>query len=152
MTDKREIILTRILAALAAIPGVQTTWRNRGELPEDKRPAVVLLDGTESSRTDTFDRGRIKASVNIITMLPQVFLLLKPRDTPKNEGVGEELSDYRTKIIKAICSDSELVNYVGPNGQIEYRGCDTDMQTGSTLSGEMQLHFAFRYVLNPDQL
>jgi hypothetical protein len=41
---------------------------------------------------------------------------------------------------------------LGPDGQVEYRGSETDMRTANTLQGMMLMHFALSYVLNPDEL
>lgn len=149
MADKRKIILDRVFALLQAIPGVTHSFRNRGDLKEELRPAVLLLDGTESADGAAYQRGRVAVSPNVITMQPQIFVLPVPKDLPGNNGVTADIEDWRRKIIRALTLDDQLISFVGPNGQIEYRGMDTDMQSGSTMVGEIQFHFAFRYVLDP---
>lgn len=150
--DKRELILLRLLAIGKAITGIKSGWRNRGELKEDKRPAFVLLDGSENNPTPNEGRGHQGFAIHLMDLRPQIFILLVPRDTPKNEGVGEELSAWRAKLLKAFASDQQLLDLVGPNGSIIFRGMQSDMQSGSALYGELQFDFGIRYVLNPLEL
>lgn len=150
--DKRELILRRILAIGTGLVGIKSAWRNRGQLKEDKRPAFVVLDGNEINPHRVEGRGHAALSTTVMEVSPQLFILLVPRDTPKNEGVGEELSQWRAKLIKALAADQQLIDLIGPNGQIIFRGMQTDMVTGSALYGELQFDFGIRYVLNPAEL
>lgn len=157
MSDKREEILERLLALLDAVPpqaGYEehSAFRNRGVLPQDLRPALVLLDGVENVKTSVERRGRVFMSPTVMTMLPQIFVILKPRKTPTNAGVGEELNVFRAAVVSAIAHDMTLARLCGSNGQVSLRRVETDMQTGSTLEGQLRLDFAFDYVLNPDEL
>ncbi len=158
MADKRELILARLAVTLSSIPvfvgtGNAFFWRNRGELETDKRPAVVLLDGTESATSITdMPRGRRMAMAPAIaTMTPQIFYLAKNR-TPNNEDIGPELNTMRARIVKALTDDVTLLGLLGDNGGITYRGTDTDMQSGNSVAGELQLFLAFDYVLNSNDL
>lgn len=166
--DKRELIILRLEALLATVSGITAVYRDRGELPDGKiigkLPAVILLDGREarSELTPNKISGHVQMPPGLFTLFPQIFVVLKPRDTLANETlnkvaapVGPELSAYRVKVLKAILNDDTLIALVGPNGQIDYVGHDTDMQTGSTLGalGAMiQFHFSFTYVLKPSDL
>lgn len=152
MIDKRELILVRLLAIGTGLTGIVSSWRNRGELKSDKRPAFVVLDGDERNVQQAEGRGRVAMSPTVMEMTPQMFVLLVPRDTAKNEGVGAELSAWRAKLLKALATDAQLIDLVGPNGQIIYRNMLSDMKTDSTLYGELQFDFAIRYVLNPSDL
>lgn len=157
MTDKREAILERLLDILDDVPHLmgydeQTVFRNRGELKGDKRPSLVLLDGTEYAKNSVERKGRVFMSATVMTMTPQIFVLLKERTLPTNEGVGEELNAFHSAITRAIATDSELAELCGPNGQVSLRRVETDMQTGSTLQGQMRMDFAIDYVLDPDEL
>jgi hypothetical protein len=67
----------------------------------------------------------------IVKMMPQIFVVLKNKK-PQNDGIGPELNDYRGKIIRALAYDAQLLALIGPNGDISYDGCLTDMKTGST--------------------
>jgi hypothetical protein len=155
--DKRDLILTQLLTILEAIPDqlgytAHSVFRNRGELKDDLRPAIVLLDGTEQHDARVEGRGRMFMSPNIVTLLPQIFVLLVPRKLPTNLGVGEELNVFRVAIIRAIATDDTLASLCGPNGGVFLRKCDTDMQTGNTLQGQLRMDFAFKYVLDPYSL
>jgi hypothetical protein len=152
--DKRELILKRLLQALSDIPGVESAFRNRGQFPDEKRPAIALLDGVEQvvRAGAGVSRGHVRQPPVIVELQPQIFVLLKSRDTVANAGVGEELSDWRVKVIKAITTDQPLIDLLGSNGGTVYRGSQTDMQTGRSMDGELQLNFGFSYVLNPSDL
>lgn len=156
--DKREAILARILVILQGIPlqvgYVQhSVFRNRGELPEGKRPAIVLLDGVEEAVTPMTTKGHTRfMAPAVIRMLPQIFVLLKPRMLPDNAGVGEEINTFRAAVIKAMNDDATLIQLCGSNGQLALQRFETDMQTGSTLQGEMRFDFAIDYVLDPNAL
>jgi hypothetical protein len=157
MMDKRETILAHLLAmldgldGLAEVDGVKSVFRNRGEIPQEKLPAVVLLDGREKIKVSTSTHGGLRTPT-IFTLSPQIFIVLKPRDDINNDGIGEELSAYRVKIIKLMRDDDTLAALLGANGEALYLSSETDMQTGSTMQGQMQMDFAFSYVLNPSDL
>lgn len=162
--DRREEILLRIMAILEGMlettPGFATVWRDRGEIPpidsetkDPLLPAAILLDGNETPRVRTeghaFNR-RIPGFP--ITLLPEVWIVLMPKENVTNAGVGEELSAYRVKVLGNIVNDDTLIAIVGANGEIEYRGCATDMQSGGELTGQMRMDFGLTYTLLPDEL
>jgi hypothetical protein len=150
MIDKREQLLAQMFVVLTAIPGVVNSFRNRGELPEDKRPAIVLLDGTEEVRPPQNVKGGARLLGPIMCSLkPQVFALLVP-DGPQNTGKGQELSAFRMQILKAVLTDPTLKALCGTNGSITYDSMSTDMQTGSSMEGQLQINFTLAYVLNPN--
>jgi hypothetical protein len=154
--DKREAILQRMLAILQAVADTFTTdapfvFRNRGEIPIEKMPALVLLDGREAIAVSAAGKGGILVPT-IFTLSPQVFAVLKPTPDASNEGIGEALSAYRVKLLKAFSTDEELFGLLGSNGELQYLSGDTDMQTGSTMLGQMQLALSLNYVLNPGDL
>ena len=155
--DKRETILAHLLSMLQTIDGVaqldgsKSVFRNRGEVPAEKLPAIVLLDGREVMKVTNSTRGGMRAPT-VFTLSPQIFVVLKPRDDINNDGVGEELLTYRAKIIALLRDDDALWALLGSNGEAIYEGHETDMQTGSTMQGQMQMNFTFSYVLNPSDL
>jgi hypothetical protein len=159
MTDKREMILAQMLLLLGTITDSVSqslnVFRNRAEIPADKLPAVVLLDGKENIRwpkilpVATRGGARIPA---VYDLHPQVFIILKPRDDIQNEGVGEELSGLRMQVLKAMIQDDGLRGLLGSNGELNYLGHITDLQTGSTVLGQMQLNFQLSYVFDPNDL
>jgi hypothetical protein len=155
--DKREAILQRMFTILhtitgpAIVDGEPCIFRNRGEVPVEKMPCLVLLDGREEIRLSASGKGGILAPT-LFTLMPQVFVILKPTADINNDGIGEELSDYRVRLLKAFASDDDLIALLGSNGEIQYLGHETDMQTGSTMLGQMQMLFSLTYVLNPNDL
>jgi hypothetical protein len=145
------------LAIYATIPGIVTVGRDRADLDEILRPAIILLDGKEEPAT------RISGNTQPTQMPPAYFWLImqtwylaQKRDTLDNQylnqvlnPIGPELMAVRAKIIPAVIQDDTLVA-LSQGGRVEYRGYDTDMQSGSTMGAEggmMNLHFAISYPL-----
>jgi hypothetical protein len=156
MQDKREMILSRLLTLLGTVNGGPETlsvFRNRAEIPSEKLPALVLLDGKEVLKNPqaVHTRGGARAP-GIFELTPQVFIVLKPRDTIENTGVGEELSGLRMRVLNAFTWDDELSALLGANGELMHTGHISDLQTGSTVVGQMQLYFQLTYVLDPSDL
>jgi hypothetical protein len=169
VTDKREQLLVYLSGQLATLPNIGTAadgtpavYRDRGEVLEPNKPAVVLLDGVE--RTESVVRGTnvVVMPPAVVGLIPQIFVLLRMRDDGANthlDGqlapIGPELSAWRANIIALLAQDNTLAAMLGTNGRIEYRGSETDMQTGSTIGVEgavLQMNFALFYVLDPSQL
>lgn len=161
--DKRELVLLQIQAALSAIPGLSAAqvYRDRGEIDEEKTilPVMILLDGIEtkrldisSSRRDGARGGPVAVVPSIMELVPQIFFIMKPKVLNKASEYGPEVSGWRIKVLKAIMKNDALLALLGSNGSIDYRGMDTDFQTGRTMEGQLQFNFAFRYVLNPNDL
>jgi hypothetical protein len=168
--DRRERIIARIYALLVTLPGVgvaadgtPAVYRDRGEVPEGVKPAVIFLDG----------RGRLRTPVNrtnvqimppsIQSLNPQIFVLLEMRDNVlTNEQlsgqpapVGPELSGWRNNVLALITQDDTLGALVGANGQISFDGETTDMETGSSMGvkgAELRFDFTLTYPLDPAQL
>jgi hypothetical protein len=158
MYDRREAILAQVEVILGSLPaGVApfvSIYRNRGELKEAMRPAVVLLDGTETT-VQTYNTTRTQGSrmaPHLIELRPQIFAVMKKRELELAHEYGPELSSYRMAILRALFSDPTLNGLIGTNGRIEYRGALTDMQTGSTFQGELQINLAITYLLQPGDL
>jgi hypothetical protein len=154
MADTQELILARLETLLTTIPGVMAGYRNRVAIPPDLLPAIVLLDGTErvflSPQGHSRMPDKVGPSINILE--PQIFFVLRPKELKKSAEYGPELSSWRAKIISAIYADMELAELLTANGAIEYRGSETDFQSGRTNEGQLQLNFWFYYVFNPLRL
>lgn len=150
--DKREMILVRleaILTALANGTGI-FVYRNRAEFDDTELPAYVLLDGTENKIAQSKDmRGPA-----LMLLQSQLFYVPKPTENQLNVGVGPDLSAKRSGMVAAVTRDSQLQDMLGieKNGYIEYRGMETDMQTGGEVKGQFRLDFAFAYVLDFNKL
>lgn len=148
---RREEILVRLEELLTELKDeghVRTVVRNRGFLDNDARPAVALLDGSETSKTIGSGRGRVKMSPAVVTMRPQIFGILKSKK-PQNEGVGTELNDLRAKVLHKLAHDDVLIGLLGPNGDFNYDGMDTDLTTERLMNGEFQLGLSLSTVMNP---
>lgn len=147
MTDRREQILCRLTELLGTIDGINLVARNRDEISEKSRPAIMLLDADESVEIGP-DGAKPPRSPALISMTPEIYVILGA--TP--EEVGSILNAFRARIIKAILTDETLSSLVGPNGQIRYDGCATGLSRGRSMEGEMGLSFSFIYPLIPAQL
>jgi hypothetical protein len=152
MTDRREEVLSRLLDILKSVSGVQVAVRNRGELPADKRPAIVLLDGDEVARGAVQQtRGRLTLAPNLIDLSPEIYVLMDARE-PHNERIGEDMNAMRVLILTSIMKDTPLADVLGSNGDIQYNGCETDMASGRSMAGQMNIRMMFTYALRPSEL
>jgi hypothetical protein len=152
VTDRREQILARLLVVLETVSGVRVAVRNRGELPPNKRPAVILLDADEIAReAPPQQRGRLTMAPNLVDMSPEIYVVMDQRE-PQNASIGEDMNTLRIAIMKAIMSDDQLAAILGSNGDIQYNGCETDMASGRSLEGQMHIRMTFTYVLRPSEL
>ncbi len=149
MTDRREEILVRIEEILVSVAATgMHVYRDVAALEDRQLPAYVLLDGNESPWQESSDR---RTSLTMV-LTPQIFYVPVPPETAMNEGIGPLLSDHRVTLLKAIMLDGELADLCGSNGYVEYRGMETDMQTGAEVKGQFKLDFAVAYVLNVNKL
>jgi hypothetical protein len=146
--DKREQILQRLVAVAAGVPGIATAIRNRDEISERARPAIAVFDADESADERAEQQGHGGRAPNIVEMTPEVLILLGAAP----ETVGSALNALRAKLVKAVLTDSQLIALVGPNGRVRYAGCSTHLGHGRSMEGFMGVHFAFAYVLRPEQL
>ena len=155
--DVREAVLARLQAIilLPAAGTFSTAVRNRGLRSNEQRPAVIMLDGDETpvlthgGRNNRAQSGRsMVLTPSIMQMRPELYILLK-EDRPVNVDVGEELNTKRIALVAAIAEDTALKALLGSNGGILYNGCVTDLKSGSALTGQMRLDFAFNYTFFP---
>jgi hypothetical protein len=153
MIDKREDILARLYAILLESHSgdAGAVVRNRGELPNNMRPAKYLMDGDEETDPRSENRGRPDRSPMLVNMKPVIYAAIEQRK-PANEGAGEAVNEIRRDIIRAVLFDEQLKTIVGSNGSVAYAGCITDLERGRTMNGEIGLQFNIRYVLNPADL
>ncbi len=138
----------RAIPGTAIVDGEQSIFRNRGEVPVEKMPALVLLDGREEIRISASGKGGILAPTTF-TLQPQVFVVCKPTVDNLNVGIGEQMSDWRMKLLRAFTSDEDLIAMLGSNGEVQYLGHETDMQTGGLMLGHLMMRFSLTYVLTP---
>jgi hypothetical protein len=150
--DKRELILARLFTIMGTMTGVTTSVRNRGLLENERRPAQVLLDGDEVPLL-TSSTSRLKGMTGLMwpqlmDMRPQVFYLPKEK-RPINAGIGEQANAWRIQFLEKLWGSVELAVLLGSNGTIVYNGCETDLKSGSAMSGEIRLDFVVTYYFQP---
>jgi hypothetical protein len=155
MADQREMILERIkdicLDVKTADASIISSVRNRGLLANEKRPGVILLDGDESPVGGASVNGGRNGYFRptFVEMKPELYILLEERRL-QNANVGADLNALRNALCVAITTDAQLAVLLGgPNGKVIYNGCVTDLKSGSALTGQMRLDFAYRYWFKP---
>lgn len=150
--DRREKILLRLLAILTEVGGIDASikvYRNRSEFEDKDLPALVLLDGNEGNK----DIGSVdKRGVQIMIMTPQIFWVPLPPENALNVGLGPAVSLKRNALLKAIKRDDNLAMLAGSNGYVEYRGMETDLNTGAEIEGQFRLDIAVSYTLDFNKL
>lgn len=127
---------------------------NRGQLPSEKVPGLILLDADETRdpRYTQPQAGRkVPVGTAVMRMTPEIYIVLNVR-TPNNTNVGEDLNTVRAALLNLILHDATLLTIVGANGQILYDGCITDLARNRTLKGQMGLSITFVYPLIPGEL
>jgi hypothetical protein len=145
--DNREAILARLLIIAAGVDGVAKSYRNKDDVPETSRPAIVILDGDEGS--DDSDPGRRPANApRRIGMTPEIYILLG--GTPAT--VGTDINLIRAKFVKAVMTDATLIGLTLDGVGIRYEGCATGLARGRSMEGEMGLSFTFTYLMRPELL
>lgn len=149
--DKRELILDRLktLLALPVAGGgpALKCYRNRANMPENARPAVVVMDADESADEAAFNKGRPANGPNLVGMTPEIAIY----ETGQREEIGTKLNALRLRVIKAILNDADLAELVA-DGDIRYEGMATDLAEGRRMEGVASLQFTFTYALKPSKL
>jgi len=146
--DKREAILVRLVEIASGLSEIKTAVRNQDEISERARPAIVIFDANETADERANEQGHAGRAPNIIEMSPEALILLG--GTP--ERVGTALNEMRAAFVKAVLTDTQLATLTGTNGRVRYVGCSTHLGHGRSMEGSMGVHFAFSYVLRPEQL
>jgi hypothetical protein len=141
-----------LLAILKTIDGMEAVERNRGGLPPEKQPGLILLDADEEADEPVQQgSGRLTLAPSTVVMAPEIYVIMDQRDPP-NERIGEDMDALRVMILKAIFADQPLQTLLGANGGIRYLGCETDMASGRSMQGQMHIRTAYRYVLRASEL
>ena len=137
-----------MLVIAEGVEGVPFAFRNRLDLSERQRPAIVILDSDEIVDAGGSGQGRSPRAASIVSMTPEIlFLLQDSADRTGSAGVGAALNDIRARFLQAVLSDSTLATLTGPNGSIRYEGCATGLSRGRNMEGEMGISLAFQYPL-----
>jgi hypothetical protein len=147
MTDRREAILTRLLEVAQGIEGIVTAARNKDEIPEHERPAIVILDAGEVG-SEHDPAARPTQAPRRVSMTPEIYILLA--GSPAN--VGSDLNRLRARVLKAVLTDETVRALVLDRKGIRYEGCATGLSRGRAMEGEMGVSISFTYLLDPAQL
>lgn len=147
MTDRREAILSRLLDVLAGVDGVVLAARNRAEVSESRRPAIILLDADDEADEAIRGRGRPAFGPSRVEMTPEIWLLAGGAEN----NAGSELNTLRARIVRAVSTDAGL-QALCLDGDIFYAGCNSRFAAGRQIEGDMLIRFAFSYILNPQEL
>jgi hypothetical protein len=146
MTDRRELILSRLLAIATAIPGVNVAARNRLSPDDTDLPAVTILEGDETAE-ETDPEARPANAPRQVTMVPEIVIAIG--DNP--ETLGTSINAMRAALYKAITNDATLLGLVVNGRRIRYIGAGTELGYGRTMEGTMAMRFAFTYLLIPSE-
>jgi hypothetical protein len=164
--DRRQMILDRLVELLqgftiqltgTTLSGPLTTQfvHNRGELPSEKAPGVILLDADEARDPRYIakppGRAMTPVRVQVMRMTPEIYLVLDVRK-PLNQNVGKDLGAARAALLRLVMLDPVLSQIVGSNGEIVYDGCLTDLARNRVMKGQMGVSFTFVYPLSPYDL
>lgn len=141
MSDRREIVLQALFAALATLPDIALLERNRtAEVPAGRRPALVLYDGDE----EVGEAPRAPART-LVTMTPEVVAVVAARD----DSIGTAMNALRARVLTAVLTDAALLAAVGPNGAVRYAGMTVGVGRGQAAEGFLVLSFALVVPLDP---
>lgn len=145
--SKREDILARLVVVCSGIEGVVLCARNRDEISDRQKPAIIIMDADEAAIEGEPKRANA-AGPQIISMTPEIYILLSGEPAT----VGTELNAMRVALLSAVLNDATLRTITGPNGAIRYEGCATGLSRGRSMEGEMGVSLSFQYPFNPNNL
>jgi hypothetical protein len=147
VSDQREAILSRLVTVCGAVAGINAVDRNRLDVSQMLRPAVIVLDGTERTITPPLINAR-QASVSDkqrMELLPQIIIALRG---DSGGEAGTLLTLYRNKVLAAILTDATLLASVTPNGGIRYEGCVVPAPDAEAREYRIDLNLVFTYIFS----
>jgi hypothetical protein len=148
--DRREGILARLGDLAAEILGGEVhVYRNRLDIAETRRPAVVINDGDEAWEEPP-NRTRPPDQTYFVEMVPQTVFAVDGASTADNGG--SLLNTMRREFIRGVLTDQAMRDLVSTNGQIRVESVETDLARGRKMEGEMLVSFVFRYPLMTNEL
>lgn len=148
MTDRREVILARLVVIAQGIANIKTVTRNRLLVDDDELPAIQIFDSDEHG-DDQDPKQRPAFAPRRVALAPEIYISIAKTD---GEELGPALNVFRSAFLKAILTDSELITAVGTNGDIRFEACATALSRGRSLQGEMGLSISFVYILKASEL
>ena len=133
MTDRREDILTRLVAIVQDIGDFATVGRNIADLPDEALPALIVMDGDEEADDQARTKGRPAYAPNIVRMSPSIHAVV----SGSAADLGPAMNALRAKIMREILFDSTLTTLCH-NGQMSYDACAAGMfSDGDKLISEL---------------
>lgn len=146
MADVREQILSRIVEIAAGVTGISNAYRNKKEVDEASKPAIVIYDGDEAALEDPNANLRGALAARRIEASPEIYILLDARA----ENVGASLNQIRARLILAFLTDATLATFLDKPPR--YEGAASALGAGRKMVGEMGVAFTFSYALKPAEL
>jgi hypothetical protein len=151
LTDQREAILSRLVIVCEGVAGINAVGRNTLDVSEMLRPAVIVLDGSETIATAplTDYRAPTVSKRQLMQLVPQIIIAL--RGNSGGEG-GALLTLYRNRVLAAILNDAALQASVTSNGGIRYTGCIVPPPDAEGREFRIDLNLTFTYAFNLSEL
>jgi hypothetical protein len=146
MSDAREAILSRLVALMATVVGVDSVSRNVIVDDDGSAKRITVMEGDEIA-DDSDPVQRPPNAPRKIHMQPQLILSAQA----KFADVGADLSILRGQAIKLIATDAQLIALTINGRSGRYIGMESDLAFGRAMFGQMALKFDFAYLLLPDQ-
>jgi hypothetical protein len=140
VADVRELILARLAVVCGAVSGVSAVARNRLDVPALARPAVIIQDAIEALLDAP--QGPRHGELQRIELSPGITVVLRGGGTTEP---GALLSLYRSRIVHAVLSDSELQMLTTSNGRIRYEGCLVAQPDAEGKEYRLDLTIVFTY-------
>ena len=116
MADPREAILNQLFYLASEIPGVVEAARNAPDVPNIKRPAIIVHDGTEQLENKPDSERRSRVQLN--TLRPVIAILV----SIESASLGTQLNAFRALLLTSVTNDPILGGYLWPNGNVQYEG------------------------------
>jgi hypothetical protein len=147
VADQREAILSRLVAVCGAVSGINAVGRNRLDVSAMLRPAVIILDGSESFR-DAPEGTRIDV-IQRMELSPVIILAVRGDDGAE---AGTLMALYRSRIVAAVLNDATLAGIVSTNGGIRYEGCTVTIPDAEAKEHRLEISMVFTYVFRLSDL
>lgn len=145
--DNAEAILESLLAIARSVVGESNAVRNTLDLPDDARPAIVILDGDDTTDEMNFRNSRPANAPLVMGLVPEIYLLT----SNSSDKIGADLRTLRNRFVKAILADSTLLALCH-NREVRYEGLATALANGRGMNGQARLFVRLMHVFRPGAL
>jgi hypothetical protein len=148
VADARELILSRLVAVCAAVPGIAECVRNRLDVAALARPAVVILDGSEQLSDAPATGLGEQPQIQRMELSPAMSVHVRGTDTVDGGGL---LSLYRSRVLVAVMSDPELLGYCW-QGKIRFVSAVVAVPSAEAQEYRIDLGLVFTYTWRLEDL